>query len=104
MHNELIDNVILRPGMYFGGHEGYLRDLVAMDLGYSMRAGFDEERMDFKERLIPDSFVRFVCSRLEGGQALSWSTRIEIRSAGEKEAWEMFCALWAEFRSMPSAA
>ena len=106
MDNEVIDNLIARPAMYFGERQGYLREVVAMDLGYSIHAGFDEERMDFKETLIPRAFVNLVCSRFEmvGTDNSAWSARIDARSGGEVEAWQLFCALWTEFRNMPISA
>jgi len=84
--------------MYFGTREGYLRDIVAFDLGVRSESGWDEFSISHRHSSIPDTFTSFVCSRLEeteGGP--SWSARIEAQSASESDAWALFIRLWNEY-------
>jgi hypothetical protein len=100
MSAELFDSIVTRPAIYFGNREGYLRELVAMDFGYSLHSGFDETGMSHNDSLIPPPFVQFVCSRYEPDpvRGPSWSARIEGQSIDEHDAWRLFCALWEQFR------
>lgn len=94
----VLQSVIDRPAMYFGTREGYLRDIVAFDLGVRFESGWDQTAMEHRHSSVPTGFISFVCSRLaEADGGPSWSARIEGHSASERDAWSLFLSLWTEY-------
>ena len=98
MSSTTLQSMIDRPSMYFGTREGYLRDIVAFDLGVRFESGWDESSMEHRHTLVPPGFASFVCSRLEEtANGPSWSARIEAHSAYESDAWSLFLRLWTDY-------
>ena len=96
----LLQNMIDRPAMYFGRHDGYLREIAAFDLGMSLESGWDESRMRHRHHLILPEFCSFLCAKLpEGESGPSWMARIEDSSDSEAEAWRLFCVMWEDFKT-----
>lgn len=94
-----LQSMIDRPAMYFGTREGYLRDIVAFDLGVRFESGWDESTMEHRHSSVPPGFASFVCSRLtEADGGPSWSARIDAHSASERDAWSLFLRLWTEYK------
>jgi len=93
---EVVDALVKRPAMYFGNRPGYLREMIAFQLG----ADFGLDGVKKSESVIPEAFVRFICARVPAGKFLgpSWSGRLEDATHSEEEAWELFVRLWTEFR------
>ena len=91
----VVDSIALRPAMYFGNRDGYLREFGAFVLGADFATGsFTSGGM------LPRDFVNLVCSRLSDGDSKdpSWQARIESSSSDPVDAWHTFTRLWAEYR------
>ena len=89
-NNSPLERFLKKPALYFGNRAGYLREIEALDAGY---------RLGVKHGLIPEAFVDFVIQRLPPDEqgAEYWAARIRGQAHGEREEWELFLRLFAEY-------
>lgn len=93
---QLLENIVARPGMYWGDSENHFHSFIAFQVG----TRFDREPEKFwgtaLGRLIPGHFDHFVTEYYGrefpyGGYG--WSTFIEKNSSSDKEALDLLLVL-----------
>jgi len=84
--------LIERPAMYFGNQDGYLRDILAFDIGYTTAT-------QIAHCFIPIPFKQYIIDTLapNNPRGLTWFTLIKEHASGEKAEWDLFKRLWRDY-------
>jgi hypothetical protein len=90
--NPLFRIIVEKPALYFGNRDGYLRDVVAFDIGYATA-------VECKRCAIPVAFQQYIIDTLapDDPGTSQWFKLIRERATGEKAEWDLFKTLWRDY-------